>query len=118
MRLQGTCEGAADVPKELRLEQGCRHASTVDGDEGRGSTRARIMNYASEQTFARPGLARDEDGRFYRRSASRKVPERARGRARAENAGQGVIGVRHAGCKLEKSAGGTMAEWGGRRPGW
>ena len=54
-------EGAANMAEELGLEEGVRHARTIDSDERATATRGFGVDRARKQPLAGPALARDQD---------------------------------------------------------
>src|SRR5262245_32455299 len=54
-------EGPALVAEEFGLEQGLRDGGAVDLDEGSGAPRPRSVDAPGEESFARAGLAQDEN---------------------------------------------------------
>src|SRR5439155_21981979 len=58
---EGAGERAAHVAEELRFEQVFWNRAAVEGDETLFAARAVVMDRASDNFFARPGLACDAD---------------------------------------------------------
>ena len=56
-------ECPSNMSKQLAFKQIFRQRRAIDGDKGKGSPPAEVMNRARKHFFAGPGLTRDQNGR-------------------------------------------------------